>query len=115
MTILIYQETNVQVSLFNMCVPSLYKEKKYYWDSLETLKHSYSLQNLILVGNLNLILSHYEKRGGSLSSEPFWDSLENLITEWDLIDLKPKKGNNTWTNKKVGPRHVAAEIDHFLV
>ena len=34
---------------------------------------------------------------------------------WDLEDIKPSKGKFTWTNKRVGPGHIVARLDHFLV
>jgi hypothetical protein len=41
--------------------------------------------------------------------------VEDLISAWDLIDIKPVKGLYTWTNKRVGPGHIAARLDRFLV
>ena len=34
---------------------------------------------------------------------------------WDLEDIKPSKGKFTWSNKRVGPGHIAAQLDRFLV
>ena len=35
--------------------------------------------------------------------------------DWDLGDIKPSKGKFTWTNKRVGPGHIVARLDRFLV
>jgi hypothetical protein len=41
--------------------------------------------------------------------------VEDLISAWDLMDIKPTRGRYTWTNKRVGPGHIAARLDRFLV
>jgi hypothetical protein len=41
--------------------------------------------------------------------------VEDLISAWDLMDIKPLKGLYTWSNKRVGPGHIAARLDRFLV
>eukprot|EP00253_Pinus_taeda_P022298 PITA_22298 len=37
------------------------------------------------------------------------------MQDWDLIDIKPTVGKCTWSNKRVGPGHIAARLDRFLV
>jgi hypothetical protein len=37
------------------------------------------------------------------------------MLEWELEDVKPAKGKYTWENKRVGPGHIAARLDRFLV
>eukprot|EP00253_Pinus_taeda_P015500 PITA_15500 len=34
---------------------------------------------------------------------------------WQLEDIKPSSGKFTWSNKRVGPNHIAAWLDRFLV
>ena len=33
----------------------------------------------------------------------------------ELADIGPSNGKYTWTNKRIGPRHIAAMLDRFLV
>jgi hypothetical protein len=37
------------------------------------------------------------------------------MSDWDLEDIKPTKGKYTWTNKRIGPGHIVARLDRFLV
>lgn len=37
------------------------------------------------------------------------------MQDWDLLDIKPLKGKYTWSNKRMGPSHIAARLDRFLV
>lgn len=32
-----------------------------------------------------------------------------------MIDIKPSSGKYTWSNKRLGPGHIAARLDRFLV
>jgi ribonuclease HI len=47
--------------------------------------------------------------------DPAREWVEDLVSAWDLIDIKPAKGLYTWTNKRIGPGHIAARLDRFLV
>ena len=71
--------------------------------------------NVILVGDLNVILSQDEKRGGSLVRDPIRETVDDIILEWDLMDAKPSSGKYTWNNKRIRPRHIASRLDGFLV
>jgi hypothetical protein len=37
------------------------------------------------------------------------------MQDWDLLDIKPISGKYTWTNKRIGPGHIAARLDRFLI
>ena len=64
---------------------------------------------------MNVTLATNEKKGGSLVRDPSREWVEDIILGWDLLDIKLTKGKFTWTNKRVGPGHVAARLDRFLV
>ena len=66
-------------------------------------------------GDLNVTLAQDEKRGGSIVRDPAREWVEDLASAWDLLDIKPVKGRYTWTNKRIGPGHIAARLDRFLV
>ena len=64
---------------------------------------------------MNVTLALLEKKGGSPVRDPAREWVEDIIMDWDLEDIKPNKGKFTWTNKRVGPGHIAAWLDRFLV
>jgi len=33
----------------------------------------------------------------------------------DLLDFSPVRGKYTWTNNRIGPDHIAAQLDRFLI
>jgi len=103
------------LALFNLYVPVNFLEKKDYWNSLSNFLEIYTPPNIILAGDLNIILDPKEKKGGVWGKDPLHVSVESLILAWDLLDLKPKKGHYTWTNNRVGNANIAARLDRFLV
>jgi len=74
----------------------------------------YSPQNIIVVGDLNLVNDPKEKRGGNSGRYQMLPLVEELILHWDVLDFKPKKGLYTWTKNRVGTEHIFARLDRFL-
>ena len=72
-------------------------------------------RNIIISGDLNVTLAASEKKGDSIVRDPSREWAEDIILGWDLVDIKPSKGKFTWTNKRLGPGHIAARLDRFLV
>jgi hypothetical protein len=61
-----------------------------------------------------VILNNKEKRGGSKIRDPFPENEDHLV-EWDMVDIKPNKGNFTWLHKRLKWGHIEARLDRFLV
>jgi exonuclease III len=114
-TKLLHKDSGYLVSLFNIYVPQHIEEKKHCWETLKDFLQQNELDNIILGGDLNVTLAQEEKRGGTIVRDPAREWVEDLISAWDLVDIKPAKGLYTWTNKRVGPGHIAARLDRFLV
>lgn len=75
---------------------------------------SEDLANIIIVGDLNLTLTLAEKRGGSIVRDPVRQWVEDLLQDWDMIDIKPSSGKYTWSNRRLGSGHIATRLDRFL-
>ena len=54
-------------------------------------------------------------KGGLHGKDHMQDYVEYLIRDWDFMDLKPKAGQFTWSNHRVGVANISAKIDRFLV
>jgi hypothetical protein len=93
---------------------SILMKKEIAGNLFKTILSENDLENIILGGDLNVTLSTEEKRGGSIVRDPAREWVEDLISTWDLMDIKPSRGRYTWTNKRVGPGHIAARLDRFL-
>ena len=70
-------------------------EKHLCWNLLHDYLISHQLENLILVGDLNLTLSAEEEKGGNRVQNPDREWFEDLIYDWDLEDIKTARGNFT--------------------
>ena len=69
----------------------------------------------IITGDFNVTISPEEKKGGSNVRDPFGERLKDLISSWNLVNIKQRKGKCTWNNKRSGHGHIAAILDHILV
>jgi hypothetical protein len=70
-----------------------------------------------MVGDFNVVRNNMEKRGGFFGWDPFWENMERILDEWDLLDIKPpkrQKGKDTWSNMSLGLGYIAARLDCFL-
>lgn len=81
--------------MINLYAPVLYGLKSNFWDSLEEIRRHDRYQNYIIRGNFNTMLNASEKRGGSIVRDPFKDQMEDMIEDWDPIDVIPKFGKYT--------------------
>jgi hypothetical protein len=107
--------SNTLCIVINVYMPLNPSEKLKCWRSLQNLKNTRIIEKCILVGDLNIIISSYEKRGGIFGPDPFWSNLEEPIADWDLLDIPPLCGSFTWSNMRAGLGHIAARLDNFLV
>ena len=89
LTILLHKESGIQVSIINIYAPVLLMEKRDCWQSIQDKLSSQNLENIILAGDLNIILNSKEKKGGSLVRDPLREIVEDIMSSWDLEDIKP--------------------------
>lgn len=110
-----HKDSGLEVCLFNLYVPILFSKKRDCWDLLREFLSSHQLENIILGGDLNITLALEEKKGGTHVRDPAREWVEDIILAWDLEDIKPTQGKFTWSNKRLGPSHIASRLDRFLV
>ena len=101
--------------MWNIYGPTIQEQKESFWNSLEDQCSRKKQCPCIIVGDFNVTISAEECKGGTKARDPFGERLEDLISYWDLIDIKPKNGKFTWNNKRIGPRHIASRLDRVLV
>ena len=94
--------SKISISLFNLYVPVNFFDFFLCWNTLSDYMELHSPTNIMVAGDLNIILNHKEKCGGNRGKDPLQGVVESLIQSNDLLDLKLKKGHFTWTNNIVG-------------
>jgi exonuclease III len=107
--------SKLTIALLDLYVPTLHNEKKDCWKTLNKFLEQNSPSNIIIVGDLNLVMNGKEKRGGRPSKDQMIFIVEDIIQQWDLMDFKPIKGLYTWTNNRMGEEHISTRLDRFLV
>jgi exonuclease III len=80
-----HKTSKITISLFNLYVPVHYVEKKYCWQTLLDFVEAYSPKNIIVAGDLNIVLDPKEKRGGIISRDQLLPLVEDMIQQWDLL------------------------------
>jgi len=58
-----------------------------------------------------ITLSNKGKGGGSIIRDPFRECMENLLSNWNLVDIKPKKLEIHLDKKATRPSHLAAQLE----
>jgi hypothetical protein len=110
---------NLQLGItFHVCnvyIPNNIREKKDCWETMSKLKDIDAQENCIITREFNTTLHQGEKKGGSIVRDQFRESMEDLITDLDLFDVKPSKGKYTWSNKRSGVGHIPTRLDRFLI
>ena len=91
-----------QIIVYNIYNPNNYKEKDLCWASLKEDMNNEDNINIIMGGNLNLIMHSNEKRGGIFGHDPFRLQLENTMQEQELVDIAPKNHRDTWNYRRLG-------------
>eukprot|EP00253_Pinus_taeda_P009185 PITA_09185 len=101
--------------LFNVYSAINIWEKKNCWDSIRQQANLTNLENIIIAGDLNLILHSSEKRGGSIVRDLARKWVEDILQDWDMLDIKSSSGKYSWSNKRLGHGHIAARLDRFFI
>jgi len=110
-----YNQNNIFYAIFNIYMLNNPIEKVECWNTLHNLSNSFYSQNNIITVDLNIIRNNTKKRGGIYGRHPFRDNMEELILEWDLLDIPPQLGKFTWSNMRARCGHIATRLDWILV
>lgn len=84
--------------IINVYASVLFGEKHKLWDSLSSMKEKIVVGNCIVGGDFNTTLYSSKNHGGSTIMDSFRENMEDFISEWDLLDITPRKGRYTWSN-----------------
>lgn len=98
--------------LLNIYGPCL--NYKPFWEMFRNLE-LLSDQNMIIGGDLNLILSNRERYGLVSQLDQLAPFFSFLFDEAKLLDVDPRSLRPTWSNNRMGEAGVAKILDKFLV
>ncbi|XP_050221576.1 uncharacterized protein LOC126671815 isoform X1 [Mercurialis annua] len=69
---------------------------------------------LLVFGEFNLFVFHYEKEGGRCREQRELDMFRQALDECDISDLGFVGSSFTWSNMRSGEQNVQARLDRFL-
>ena len=83
----------------------------------ETITHSIQIQELqqVVLGDSNALLSQVEKIGSIIPPLKTLQDFNCFVDNNNLMDIHPRNGSFTWTNKRVGFAHNPTHLDRFLL
>ena len=100
-TELVCKRTGKHFQFLSIYAPTLYREKQYCCNFFFLFK---TLSMLKAPSQQAISIQSWlrGKKGGSQVRDQFREKVEDLILDWDLVYIKPKKGKYT-TNTRLGP------------
>ena len=109
------QAQHKQIVIYNIYSPNHFRDKEQCWATLQENIQAEDNNNIILGGDLNLILHSNEKRGGIFTYDPYRAKLEDIMQECDLFDIIPKNRRYTWNHRRLGKENIMERLDRILV
>jgi hypothetical protein len=104
--------TNNRINLLNFYGPCT--NRQLFWEKIEA-GGLLDLENLIIVGDLNLTTTLGEIWGASATQDPLADFFTNLFSTHHLVDFAPDHLTPTRRNGRVGSDSIAKRLDRFLI
>ena len=104
-----------KIFIYNIYAPNHFRDKEQCWTSLKVDIDEETNSNIILGGDLNLILHSNEKRGGIFTHDPYRKKLEIIMQEHDLVDVAPKNRRFTWNNRRLGKDNIVERLDRIMI
>lgn len=46
--------------------------------------------------------------------DPLYDKMDDLLNDWDLMDMMLSKGKYTWSRKILRERYIISRLGYFL-
>ncbi|GLJ47625.1 hypothetical protein SUGI_1006030 [Cryptomeria japonica] len=113
--IIICKQSSISYPLFNIYGPCKTEEKLKVWNEVFNQASQLDSGKVITAGDFNALLGIDEKLGGlqkpTKVMEDFWDFVENC----KLVDILPKNGRVTWTNRKLNFANISKRLDRLVV
>ena len=91
------------------------EDKRQLLKNISSLQHRHLNAKVIYGGDFNMITSLEEKKGGIRNLNRDAEAFTSFIRTTNLVDILPRNGSFTWTNRRGGDRHIASRLDHFLI
>lgn len=109
------RRSDLQFPLFNVYGPTKTEEKLKVWTEISLQVNLLESDKVIIAGDFNAILDIDYKEGGLRKPTKVMDDFRDFISNCKLIDIIPKNGRFTWTNRRLNFSKIFERLDRFLV
>ncbi|GLJ38540.1 hypothetical protein SUGI_0785320 [Cryptomeria japonica] len=113
--IIVCKQSNISYPLFNIYDPIKMEEKLKVWNEVFNQDSQLDYGKVIVAGDFNALLDIDEKVGGLWKPSKVIDDFREFVSNCKLIDIIPKNGRFTWTNKRLNFANISERLDCFLV
>jgi endonuclease/exonuclease/phosphatase family metal-dependent hydrolase len=103
---------NKRIHLLNIYRPC--SDRQTFWNKVEA-RSLLDLENLIIVGDLNLTTSVREIWGDSSTHDSLVEFFISLFLTHNLVDYAPDYLAPTWHNGRLGSDSISKRLYHFLI
>lgn len=107
-------EDQFDFPLLNVYGPTKTEEKKEVWNEIIAQMESVGYDRVIMAGDFNALLELDDKVGGLKKSTQVMEDFRLFIDEMRVMDIVPKNGKFTWTNKRHNFSNISERLDRFF-
>ncbi|XP_059077878.1 uncharacterized protein LOC131876479 [Cryptomeria japonica] len=112
---IIYKPGGFGFPLFNIYGPIKIDEKLRVWSEIYEQLQLLEMHKVILAGDFNAILDIDDKEGGLRKSTRVMEDFREFISNCQVVDVIPKNGKFTWTNRRLNFSKISERLDRFFV
>ncbi|XP_059067417.1 uncharacterized protein LOC131858252 [Cryptomeria japonica] len=106
---------NLEFPLINVYGPTKTIAKPHVWNVLSNKIYDLRSDRIVVVRDFNALPNLDEKKGGLRMSNKVMEDFRNFVAQNHLIDVVPKNGLFTWTNRRANFQHISERLDRHLI
>lgn len=106
--------TNFHFPIFNVYGPTKTEDKLNIWREIIVQASLVEKDKAIIVGDFNALLDVDEKEGGLRKCSKVMEDFRDFIEHNKLINIIPKNGKFTWTNRRLNFSKISERLDRFF-
>lgn len=108
-------EDHFDFPLLNVYGPIRTEDKKELWNEIKNQMENVGLERIIMAGDFNALLELDDKEGGLRKSTQVMEDFRIFIDDMQVMDIVPKNGKLTWTNRRQNFSNISERLDRFFV
>lgn len=107
-------EDQFDFPLLNVYGPIKTKDKKELWNEIKNQLENVGFERVIMAGDFNALLELDDKVGGLKKYTQVMEDFRLFIDDMRVMDIVPKNGKFTWTNKRHNFLNISERLDRFF-